>query len=371
MLLLRVGIRLPTRSIGSPRLITASLRFKTSLPENFNPQKDLPSKGEWKHLKQHIPGESIQTNELTDRMPRFPLAKEIVPTLLPRPGVPQVGKEYTFRQVVLILKNKKAPELVYESEPHRLYFLMTFCFGLVFVVYGVMLAEFTIFQANKDYKENERNLPEPLRKREWVIDILKNGIFSAVCFTAAYWLAKFPTRLVRRMWYLPGPVEHIRFTSYPLLPGRPTPIITVPLENLVRNQKAKVWTGKGFYGTADNSMFYFVLKEKGAGKSWVVDRKGFFWSDGRVFDYLFGKESLTEAEAGIPYDAKVGIINKEVAKKRKQLRQEHGFFYKWKLGAEEVKSDISKASDYVKELRSGLSGLKKALPKGQKNDKRR
>ena len=37
-------------------------------------------------------------------------------------GVPQVGKNFTFRQVIGILKNKTQPELIYESEPHRLYF---------------------------------------------------------------------------------------------------------------------------------------------------------------------------------------------------------------------------------------------------------
>ena len=68
----------------------------------------------------------MQTNDLKDRIPKFPLGKENVPTLLPRPGVPQVGKNFTFRQVIGILKNKTQPELIYESEPHRLYFLMCF-----------------------------------------------------------------------------------------------------------------------------------------------------------------------------------------------------------------------------------------------------
>ncbi|KAK6454053.1 uncharacterized protein RJT20DRAFT_65541 [Scheffersomyces xylosifermentans] len=375
MLLSRIGSRIPAwghSSAVSPSFLVKTsvfIRFKSNLPQDFNPKKSLPSQGEWKNLKQHIPGEAVQSNELKDRIPKFPLGKEIVPTLLPRPGVPQVGPKYTFRQVIQILKNKTKPELIYESEPHRLYFLACFCCAVVFTVYGCVLAEYAVFQANKDYEENSNEQNEVLRKREWVLSLMKNSVFSIVMLGAAFMFAKFPTRLVRRMWYLPGPVEHIKFTAYPLFPGRPTPVFTVPLEHLSRKHHARVWTGKGFYGTADNSLFFFVLKEAVNGtkksKNWIVDRKAFFWSDGRVFDYLFGKESLAEAEAGIPYDEQIGIVNRELKKKRQQLKQEHGFFYKWKLGAKDVQQDIQSATNYVKSLNEKKSG-KKSLPKGKK-----
>lgn len=327
-------------------------RFKSNLPENFNPKKNLPSKEEWKHLKQHIPGESVQPNDWKSRVPKFPLAKEVVPTLLPRPGVPQVSATLSFRQVLNILKNKTKPELIYEAEPHRLYFFACLCSAVIFTVYGIVLSEYAWFQANKDYDENPRELEETVRRREWVFSLLKNSTFGIVMLGAAYFVGTFPTRLVRRMWYLPGPVEHIKFTSYPLLPGRPTPVFTVPLKNLTRKHKARVWTGKGFYGTADNSMFFFVLKETGARtRTWVVDRKGFFWSDGRVFDYIFGKETVAEAEAGIPYDEQIGIMDREVRKKKKQLRKEHGFFWKWKLAGKEAQHDAKKAANYIADLR--------------------
>lgn len=376
MYLLRVGARVGAvgfrASSCSSVIFTASfVRFKLNLPQDFNPKKSLPSQGEWKNLKQHIPGESVQTNEIRDRIPKFPLGKETVPTLLPRPGVPQVGPKYTFRQVIQILKNKTEPELIYESEPHRLYFLACFCCAIVFTVYGFVLAEYAWFQANKDYEENVEEKNEVIRKREWVLSLFKNSVFSVVMLAAAGAFAKFPTRLIRRMHYLPGPVEHIKFSTYPLIPGRPTPVFTVPLEHLTRKHTARVWTGKGFYGTADNSLFFFVLKEAINGskksRSWVVDRKGFFWSDGRVFDYLFGKESIAEAEAGIPYDEQIGIVNRELKKKRKQLKEEHGFFYKWKLGAKDMKQDIDTATNYVKTLNENRkTKSKKTLPKGKK-----
>lgn len=329
-----------------------ALRLASNLPQDFKPKKDIPSVGEWKHLKQHIPGEATQTNDLKDRIPKFPLGKENVPTLLPRPGVPRVGPKLTFRQVIQILKNKKSPELVYEAEPHRLYFLACFCLAIVLTVYGCVLLEFAYFNANKNYRENTEELSEPLRKRAFFKDFILYSTMGVATLTAAYFTLTFPTRLIRRMWYLPGPVEHIQFSSYSLIPGRPTPLITVPLLSMVRKDKARVWTGKGFYGTADKSLFFFTLKELTNNKTWIVDRKGFFWSDGRVFDFLFGKETLAEAEAGIPFDEQVGIVNREVNRKKQELRAKHGPFYQFKLGAEEAKNDLKSAGSYVKELKA-------------------
>lgn len=319
-------------------------RMKSNLPSQKE-EKPLET-SDWKQINQFIPGEKKQTDTLKDRIPQLPLGKENVPTLLPRPGVPRVSKNLNFRQVINILKNKTEPELIYESEPHRLYFLMCLCFGLTLLTYSAVLGEWAVFQANKDFDENVEEKNEVLKKREWVISVIKNSVFSVITLTGAYFVITFPTRLIRRMWYLPGPIEHVRFTTYPLVPGRPTPVVTLPLKNIERKHKARVWTGKGFYGTSDNSLFFFVLKEvndKGKlMKNWVIDRKGFFWSDGRIFDYLFGKESIAEAEAGIPYDEQIGIVSREVRKKKQQLRKEHGMFYNFKLQGEEVKRDFKK-----------------------------
>lgn len=370
MLLSRIGYGIRASTLRQTRVnilgLSLAQRFKSNLPEDFNPKKDLPTSGEWKHMKHHIPGEAEQKNDLKSRIPKFPLGKEAVPTLLPRPGVPQVGPKYSFRQVIQILKNKQKPELIYESEPHRLYFLASFCCSLVFTIYGFVLLEYAYFQANKDYEENEKELSEPLRKREWFISLIKYSSIGVIALAVATGFAKFPTRLIRRMWYLPGPVEHIKFTSYPLFPGAPTPVITLPLSSIARKHTARVWTGKGFYGTADNSMFCFVLKETGArSRNWFVDRKGFFWSDGRVFDLLFGKETIAEAEAGIPYDEQVGMVNREVERKRKELRAKHGFFYKWKIQAQDMKQDVQGATNYVNTLR----GSKKPKSTNQINGK--
>lgn len=347
-------------------LRAAFVRLNSQLPQDFDPKKNLPSLGEWKHLKQHVPGESVQRNELRDRIPMFPLGKENVPTLLPRPGVPRVGPKMSFRQVVQILKLKRQPELIYESEPHRLYFLACTCMAVVFAVYGCVLMEFAWFKSNKDFQENVEELDDIHRKRQRLFTFAEYAALGSLALFTAYLFATFPTRLVRRMWYLPGPVEHVKFSSYPLIPGRPTPIITLPLQNLERRLKARVWTGKGFYGTADKSFFFFALKDTIGNKTWIVDRRGFFWSDGRIFDFLFGKESMSEAEAGIPYDEKVGMLNREVQKKKKEMRNKYGRFYQFKLGAEEVKHDAEIASSYVSLLKQSKN--RKALPKDNEKE---
>ena len=319
------------------------------------PKSSLPSRSEWENLKLHIPGETKQTNTLKDRVPKFPLGKENVPTLLPRPGVPQVGKKYTFKQVIKILQNKKQPELIYESEPHRLYFLLCFCAAVVFSVYACVLAEWAFWISNKEYEENEKEeTNEVVRTREYYWWLAIYLCPSIIMFAAAYGAIIFPTKLVRRMWYLPGPPtkEFVKFTTYPLIPGRPTPVYTIPLANLSRRETTRVWTGKGFYGTADKGFFFFVLREKIAGsqfkiRSWIVDRKGFFWSDGRVFDYLFGKETLAEAEAGVPYDEQFGIINRERKKQNEKMKKLHGPLWRYKMAIGEFKSDVGKVGGMI------------------------
>lgn len=369
MLRLTLGLRPLARPF--PLAPFAIARAKSSLPDNFNPKRDLPSQGEWKEIEHHVPGESVQKNDLGSRIPKFPLAKETVPTLLPRPGVPQVGAQYLFRQVLDILKRKTKPELIYEAEPHKLYFLSLVCFAVMLTAYGLVLLEFATFESTTRYELNERELSPELLKREWVFDVLKFSIPGLIILRMALACARLPTRLIRRMWYLPGKVEHIRFTLYPVFPGQPTPVYTVPLANLERHAKAKVWTGKGFYGTADNLHFFFGLKERnpatGKSKSWIVDRKGFFWSDGRVFDVLFGKESVAEAELGVPYDEQIGMINRGVKKQRQQLRNEHGVFYRYKLQAQEMKKDLGRLTGFVGS-KLGIAGDKKGskeLPSGE------
>lgn len=378
----RIGISLVGHNMASLTKMMTMIRFKSSVPsqkKNEAPasvpegntdiapghsKNQPPTIQEWQHMKHHVPGEAVQHNTLRDRIPSFPLQKETVPTLLPRPGVPQIGNapgQVSFKKALTILKHKKAPELIYESEPHRLYFVASFCCAVMFTIYGLVLLEFAWFKASQEYAANENGYDDIRLKREFALTWLLNSILGVIALGAAYGFGKLPTRLVRRMWYLPGPVEHVRLSTYPLVPGRPTPLVTIPLGNLARNNKARVWTGKGFYGTADALMFFFVLKEEGPKtKRWIVDRKGFFWGDGRIMDQLFGRETVAESEAGVPYDAQFALVNAELKKQKQAMKDKYGVFWRLKMGSELVLEDVQKGANYIGKLKE--SAPKNRLP---------
>ena len=91
-------------------------------------------------------------------------------------------------------------------------------------------------------------------------------------------------------------------------------------------------------------------------------------SSGQTAGFLtccLAKETIAEAEAGIPYDEQVGMVNREVERKRKELRTKHGFFYKWKIQAQDMKQDVQGATNYVNTLR----GSKKPKSTNQINGK--
>lgn len=339
------------------------------------PESKLPIKKQQKvvdniitnQLKQHIPGETGQTNELIDRIPKFPLAKDAVPTLLPRPGVPKVGSNLSI--MAKTLKAKQEPELIYESESHRLYFMFCGAFALVILIYGVLFLDWAMSEAWRIYKTNEQDLPPA---HNLTMFILRAGVtlaIFAIPAALAGFLLMVPTRLIRQMWYIGKGKELIRFTTHPLIPGRPTPVHTVPLENLNRSYKAKIFTNNGFYLTLDKGSFLFMLKETGTRFPWIVDRKGFFWGDGRLFDHLFGKESIEEADLGISYDDKFGAINEKLKQDIGKLKAEDGFGWQFKEQAKMLKQDVkhlAKKFEPRKKLGKGKTKTKKAKKSVQK-----
>lgn len=304
-------------------------------------------------------GAPLQTS-LASRIPSFPLSKELVPTLLPRAGVPQLSALFSFADALRTLKTSTQEELIYEAEPHRLYFIACFCAAFVFSVYALTFLENTGSNAVKLYKENPENLPHRENLALLAGRLGVTLVLFAIPAAFVFFFVQFPLRLVRRMYFLPGPVEHVRIVAHPLLPGRPSPVYTIPLENLTRHQKAKVWTGRGFYGTLDNNTFFFRLKEKGRMATWVVDRKGFFWVDGRVQDFLFGKESVREAEAGVSYDQKHGLAAQDLKRKKERLRKELGVGWQLKMQAQIMREDLLAVGKAVKGL--GPKALLPQLP---------
>lgn len=303
-----------------------SKRFNSQLPDSIDKRDPLD-------------------NSLQNRLPKFPFHKEAQPTLIPKSDTPRVSKTVSFRKLMSILKNYEQPELLYMAESHRLYIVA--CFALSFIVcYNIYdLLDRAVPAAIDEYKRNEEDLP-PVRNAVKCVGNMGMVLAIAAVYTsAAICFALVPTRLVRRLYYLPGAKEHIQFVTHPFLPGRPSPVITIPLEKVTIGNTSKVWTGKGFYGTANRTQFMFLLFEKGKLAPWIVDRSGWFWGDGRVWDVLFGKEPVDQAELGLSYDDMLKIRQKEVDRVSYNLKQELGPAWKLKAMAKLMKEDLQTAGE--------------------------
>lgn len=311
-------------------------------------------------ISRRIPGETPQENDLKSRFPSsLKFEKEAIPTLLPRPGVPAPNK-YPLARLYDALTKKTEPELIYEAEPHKLYFVFCYAFALLFIIYGLNAFNIGYGLAWGMYEDNEMNMNETQLNMQLIMHLSIVTILASMPLLAGIAFILAPSRLIRRMWYLP-PVNSkgqyrpdgqafVRFTTHPLLPNRPTPVHIFPLGTLQKSITAKIYSGKGFYGTNDSSFFFF-LREEGKRIPFIIDRKGFFWGDGRVFDLLFSNDSIEKVESAKKIDEVYGDLIRERKHKEMQMRKELGFGWKTKAKAKLMKEDIAK----LKQIVSGTS----------------
>ncbi|CAN6596377.1 hypothetical protein TRVA0_001S02674 [Trichomonascus vanleenenianus] len=332
----------------APTILTISKRFNSSLPKS-------------------VDGQNLESNELKSRIPKFPFHKDIAPTIIPK-NTPRVSKTLSFKQLMEILYASKEPELVYMAESHRLYFLA--CMALTFVAcYNLFdLLDRGYRGIGELHAENEDNDPTVHNAMKTSGRVAMVAGLSAVYLICGITFAIFPTRLVRRIEFLPGAKEHIRFVTHPWFPGRKSPVITVPLENLSIGKRTKVWTGSGFYGTAQRSSFFFFLFEKGKLLPWVVDRNGWYWGDGRVYDVLFGKETVEFAEKGLSYDDVLMIQHNKAQQKKAELRRQLGPAWRMKVIGEMMKEDAQKVANKARGIGSSSKPGHKAI-KGEEPPK--
>lgn len=309
-------------SLLKNKLFQSRVRFNSNLPDRTD--------------------KNLTSNSWSSRIPKFPFGRDIAPAIIPKANTPRVTKNFSFAQLMETLKNSRGPELLYMAESHRLYFITSLALTFVACYNLFDLADRSIKGLIQQYEENEEDLPE----RENVIRVAKRGslalLFCSIYALTGFLFAAMPTRLVRRIEYLPGPKEHIRLVTHPWIPGRLSPTYTIPIENLRIGKRAKVWTGAGFYGTANRSSYFFFLFEKGHYIPWIVDRNGFFWGDGRVYDVLFGKEPVELAERGLSYDDVIRIQNNETSKKKAELRRQLGPAWQVKMAGKIMKEDAQK-----------------------------
>lgn len=326
--------RTPLFQISKPiGNIAFSVRWKSVSKPEISPEMR-------KQVRKNVPGEATQTNNWQDRIPSFPFSKELSPTLLPRPGVPVPGPEMPLQKMIDILKSKQEPELIYEAEPHRLYFVFCGCFALVFALYSLNAYTIGFELSWANYNNNEMQLSENKRVLNLLLQAGITAVLGSMPLAAALLFILTPSRLIRRMWYLPGEVEHVKFITHPVIPGRPSPVITLPLDKIYRAQKAKVFTGRGFYGTLDTA-FCFFLRERGRRFPWLMDRKGFFWGDGRVYDHIFGKEPIEEAAKGFSYNDRLRMRRELINAKEEEMKKKHGKTWRLKAQNQLMKQDVA------------------------------
>ncbi|TID31284.1 hypothetical protein CANINC_000125 [Pichia inconspicua] len=320
-------------------------------------------------ISRRIPGETTQENDLKSRFPSsLNFEKEAVPTLLPRPGVPAPNK-YPLARLYDALSKKSEPELIYEAEPHKLYFVFCYAFALLFIIYGLNAFNIGYEIATGMYNDNDMKLNDLQLNIQYAMHLGIVTVLSLMPALAGIAFLMVPSRLVRRIWYLP-PVSStgqfrpdgqafIKLTTHPLLPNRPTPTYTFPLGVLQKSITSKIYSGNGFYGTNDSSFFFF-LREKARKIPFIVDRKGFFWGDGRVFDLLFSNDSIETVENAKKIDEVYGDMIRQKKQKELELKKELGFGWKTKAKAKLLKEDIEKIKNLVQD---------KSVPVAKKSDK--
>jgi hypothetical protein len=330
-------------------------------------------------LPRSVDGRKLESNDWSSRIPKFPFHKDIAPTIIPK-DTPRVTKDFSFKQLMQVLLDSREPEVVYVAESHRLYFLGSVALAFVAFYNLFDLCDRSIRSMIREYEENEEDL-QPIAN---VGKVLRRSglvfILAATYSVAGFIFATFPTRLIRRIEYLPGLKPHLRMVSHPWIPGRPSPVITVPLENVTIGKRAKVWTGDGFYGTANRSSFFFFLYEKGKMAPWMVDRNGWFWGDGRVYDVLLGKEPIDFAEKGLSHDDLLKIKMNEKSKRETELRRQLGPAWRAKSMGNLMKEDYVKLSQAARKVVkiTGKNGDQKSIEGeileksiGTKSDKNR
>lgn len=358
---LGMGWQLSQRLISSTLMkqqsfkVTLSVQFVRLNSQMTNKRSQihiLPSKNSIthsnlpEHIRKTIPGETEQSNSIISRLPTFPLRNR--QTLLPKPGVPTAATT-NLRTMLEILGKKKQPELIYEAEPHKIYFLVCSVMAFIFSVYGLSFTDWGYRAVWQIYLEDDDLLMFAGR-------LALCSLITSVAIGVVYTAVSLPTRLVRRIWYIPGNKKTdteplIKFTSHPLLPGRATPVYTMPLNCLSRSHRSKIFTRNGIYGTLDRSTFFFLLKESDRKFGyWIVDRNGWFWGDGRVFDVLFGKETISEAEKAQTYNDKLKEASEKLKEDRDKLKKDYGVMWQAKVSGKMMKKDIK---DIVKIVKDG------------------
>ncbi|SCU77719.1 LANO_0A01090g1_1 [Lachancea nothofagi CBS 11611] len=224
---------------------------------------------------------------------------------LPRARIPgsrfYAVSKVPFSAKIAALVAKTGPEQIYVYTPSRLVKLGSWTLAGVFAVYGVSFADWSLSSALELYHEERSSAPpESWWKHPTLLLLARTAgslLLSIIPLTLSALAIYVPSRIATGVTYLPNGA--CQLTRRAMFSGKPVSRIR-PLNTIVRNQKTKVYTGVGPQGTEDKGSFAFLLTDTQR-PSWdrfyVVNRSGKFWGqDGRVFDALFGGDSVKSLE---------------------------------------------------------------------------
>ncbi|KAH9201155.1 hypothetical protein LQ764DRAFT_224613 [Zygosaccharomyces rouxii] len=206
-----------------------------------------------------------------------------------------------FAKLLNSLVSKSSPESIYHYKSGKLLRAGSLGLSLVFLSYGITFIDWYYHSSWAVWSGATDE-----DKRDWKFYAKTFGPWglTIIPFTIAGASLYFPSRVVTKVTYVP------RANATPLcqlerksaLFGRRLQL-TRPLDQLARNERTKVYTGVGEQGVEDKGSFVFLLNDRSPqakgfwDKYFILHRSGKFWgNDGRIFDALFGGDSIKDLE---------------------------------------------------------------------------
>ncbi|CEP61095.1 Mrx15p LALA0_S02e06612g [Lachancea lanzarotensis] len=222
---------------------------------------------------------------------------------------------------------KSSAEQIYTYKPSRLVKTGSWTLAGVFAVYGVSFANWSVSSSLELYKEEKVsyswdkwwNHPTLLLGVRIAGSILLSIIPLALSTLSIY----VPSRIATSISVLPKGVCQISRRA--LLSGK-SALTSAPINAIVRNNRTRVHTGVGPQGTEDKASFAFLLTDTKSpwwNRYYVVNRSGKFWGqDGRIFDVLFGGESVKSLERSVDPVVSTPVVEKNSSHIAKLLEQQ-------------------------------------------------
>lgn len=206
-----------------------------------------------------------------------------------------------FAKCINALVGKTSPEPIFQYTPSKLLRIGSAGFSLVFFAYGATFIDWS-YHSSLDVWRNADD--ETRASWEFRAKTFSPWALTLIPFSIAATALYIPSRVVTKVTYIPRPrmPPLCQLERKSAILGRRI-VLTRPLEQLARNEKARVYTGVGPQGTEDKGSFVFVLSDRSPhcrsflSRYYLLHRAGKFWGgDGRVFDALFGGDSIKDLE---------------------------------------------------------------------------